>query len=129
MASSSSWTRVWSLRGGQSEESRHEVDVVVNAELQIEVLAQTLRHVRDARAHVAPVPGVGDVAAEDDHFPLLDLLGAGDQRHERRLADAVRADDADHAARWNVEGNVVERHGFAIAVGDVLNGHHRRAGG
>ena len=65
VASSSSLTRTLRSRGRQPEQPRHEVDVVVDAELEVEVLAQALRHVRDARADGAPVPDVGDVAAED----------------------------------------------------------------
>ena len=121
VASSSSLTRVWRSAARQPEEPRHEVDVVVDAELQVEVLAQPLRHVRDPRAHRAPVPDVGDVAVEDGHLALLHLLGAGDQRHQRRLADAVGADDADHDAARDVERDAVERDDLAVAVGDVLD--------
>ena len=53
------------LRGRQPEQPRHEVDVVADAELEIQVLPQALRHVGDARAHRAPVPDVGHVAVED----------------------------------------------------------------
>ena len=76
----------------------------MNAEFQVEVLAQTLGHVRDLRAHDASMSGISDVPIQDSHFPLLHLLGAGDQGHERRLADAVRADDADHAGRLEYRG-------------------------
>ena len=127
VASSSSLTRIRALRGRQSEEPRHEVDVVVDAELQIEVLAQALRHVRDPRAHGAPMPDVGDVPIEDGDLPLLHLLGSGDQGHERRLADAVGAHDADHDAAGNIERDAVERDDAAVAVGDVLDGNDRLA--
>ena len=128
VASSSSLIAVLALRGGQPEQLRHEVDVVVDAELEVEVLAQALRHVRDPRAHGAAMPDVGDVAVEDGHAPLLHLLGAGDQRHQRRLADAVGADDADHEAAGNIERDAVERDDLAVAVGDVLDGDDRLAG-
>src|SRR5215471_2720492 len=53
-----------SLPGGrEAEEARHEVDVVLNGELEVEVLAQPLRHVRDARADLAAVAPIGDVTA------------------------------------------------------------------
>ena len=119
VASSSSLTRVWRSVGRQPEELRHEVDVVADAELQIEVLAQALRHVRDPRAHGAPMPHVGDVAVQDGDLALLHLLGSGDQRHQRRLADAVGAHDADHDAAGNVERDAVERDDLAVAMGDV----------
>ena len=127
VASSSSLTRTVRSRGRQPEELRHEVDVVVDAELEIEVLAQALRHVRDPRAHRAPVPDVADVAVEHGHLALLQLLGAGDQRQQRRLADAVGADDADHDAARDVERDVVERDDLAVAVGDVLDRDDRLA--
>ena len=126
VAASSSVTRTRALGGRQPEQPRHEVDVVVDAELEIQVLAQTLRHVGDARAHRAPVPDVGDVAVEDGDRPLLHLLRPGDQRHQRRLADAVGADDADHDAGGDVERDAVERHHLLVAVGDVLDRDDRR---
>ena len=47
--------------------------------------------------------------------PWLDRAGAGDQRQQARLADAVRADQPDHAAGRQVEGDVVERQRLAVA--------------
>ena len=62
-----------------AEQLREEVDVLEDAQLEVEVLAQPLRHVGDARADGVAVAGVGDVAAEDVHLAGLDLLRAGDQ--------------------------------------------------
>ena len=44
------------------------------------------------------------------------LLLAGDHAEQRRLADAVRADDADDAARRQLEGEVVDQQPVAIAL-------------
>ncbi len=109
------------LGGREPEELRHEVDVVVDAELEIEILAEALRHVRDPRTHVAPVPDLPHVAAEHVDAALLQLLRSGNQSHQRRLADAVWTDDADHDPARNVERDVVERDGTAVAVSDVAN--------
>src|SRR5271157_5192243 len=68
---------------------------------------------------------ISDVAPQDDHLSLLDLLGPANQPHERRLADAIRTDQAHHAARWDVDGDVVQGDGAAILVG---HGPDRRHG-
>ena len=62
-----------------------------------------------------------DVAAEHHDRALLQPLRSGDQRQQRRLADAVGADDADHDARWDVERDAVERDDLAVAMRDVLD--------
>ena len=48
---------------------------------------------------------VGHVAAEHLDPPLLDLAGAGDQRHQTGLSHAVRADQSDHAAGRQIEAD------------------------
>ena len=112
---------------GKTEEPRHEVDVLLDAQLEIKVLAEALRHIGDARTSVAPVAGVGHIAVKRDHLSLLDRFRAGDQRHQCRFADAVGADDADHAAARNVEREIVDRHGLAVAMGDAFDGDGRSA--
>ena len=114
------------LRGGKAEQPRHEVDILPHAEFEIEILAEALGHVSDARASVAPVGRVGDVAAKHHHFALLHLLRADDQRQQRRFADAVGSDHADHAALRNVEREAVKRERRAIAMGHVIDRHDRR---
>ncbi len=94
VASSSCFTIACGAPPGEPEQPRHEVHVVVDAELEIEVLAQALRHVSDTRPDCAAMAQLADVAAEDRDLALLQLLRAGDQRHQRRLSDAVRAHDA-----------------------------------
>jgi len=111
----------------QPKQPRHEVDVVANAELEVQVLAQALGHVRDARVHGAAVSRVPDVPLEDGHLALLHLLGSGDQGHQGRLADAVGSHDPDHDAARDVERDVVERDHLAVAVGHALNANHRLA--
>ncbi len=58
----------------EAKELRHEVYVVVDAELQVQVLAEALRHVRDPGAHGAPVPHLPHVAAERVDLSLLHFL-------------------------------------------------------
>ena len=103
----------------------------------IEVLAQPLRHVGDARADGAAMGGVGDVAAQHLDAALLHRPGAGEERHQAGFADAVRADQAHHAIGGNIQAEAVQGERLAIAEGYVLNaddgghgsGAHGRGGG
>ena len=126
VARSSSFTVTFRSSADSPKSLRHEVDVVLNAQLQVEILPQPLGHVRDARPDGVSMLHVSDVAAEHDDLPLLHLLRPRDERHQRRLAHAVRADDADHHAAGDVERDAVQRHDLAVAMGDVPNGHHGR---
>ena len=51
--------------------------------------------------------------------PVWILPDAGEHAQQGRLADAVRADQADHLLRGNVEADIVERDGLAVALRDV----------
>ena len=62
------------LRRREPEEPRHEIDILVDAQLQIEILAEPLRHIGDARTSVAAMARVGHIAVERKHLPLLNLL-------------------------------------------------------
>ena len=67
-----------------------------------------------------------DRLAEHRHDALARLQLTGDQLHERRLARAVRAEQARHAGR-DVDADVVEADDLPVPLGDVLGGHDRRA--
>ena len=114
------------LSVGHAEEPGEEVDVLEDAELEVEVLAQALGHEGNAWAGGVAVGGLGHVAAEDADRARLDLLRAGDQAHERGLADAVGADQADHASGGDVEIQRVERAGGPVSVRDAADRYHRR---
>ena len=53
--------------------------------------------------------------------PLSGLLLAGQHARERRLAGAVRADDADDAAGRQLEGEVVDQKLSVIGLGEMLD--------
>ena len=55
-------------------------------------------------------------AVEHEDLTLLDLAHAGDERQQRRFADAIRPDHADHDARRNVDAQVVEGKPCAVSV-------------
>ena len=59
-----------------------------------------------------------------DHFAAVRLFLAGDQFKQRRLARAVRADDADDSAGGHGEAQVVDQHAVAKRFGDVLEFNH-----
>ena len=96
------------LGGGLPEQAAEELDVLADAEIGIEVLAEALRHVGDARADRGAVRGIGHVAAEHANLPGLDLPGAGNDGQQRRLADAVGPDQPDDAAGRKRERDGVE---------------------
>jgi len=46
------------------------------------------------------VRGIRDIAVQNADLPRLDLPHAGNEAQQGRLADAVGADEPDHAAGW-----------------------------
>ncbi|MCY1483927.1 hypothetical protein D9M68_175120 [compost metagenome] len=103
-----------------AEQAGEEVDVLEHRERRVEVLAEALRHVGDARADAPPVAGVAHVAAEHLDLAGLDDPRAGDQRQQAGLADAVRADQPDHAVGGNLQADRVDRAGLAIAQAHAI---------
>ena len=71
---------------------------------------------RDFLKSSAAMGAVGHVSVEHRDFAGLDLADAGDQREQRGLAHAVRADHPDHALGRNIEREVVERERLSVAV-------------
>ena len=59
-----------------------------------------------------------------DDFAAVRLFLAGDHAEQRRLAGAVRADDADDRARRHLEAQVVDQQAVAEALGHVLELDH-----
>ena len=86
------------LGTGLAEQAAEELDVLADAEIGIEVLAEALRHVGDARADGGAVRRHRRCRRRARDAPGLDLPGAGDEAEQRRLADAVGTDQPDHAA-------------------------------
>jgi hypothetical protein len=104
-----------------AEQPAEERQVLGNREIHVEIAAQTLGHIGDPGAHQPPVGGAGHVAPEGHDPPALDLAGAGDEPEQGRFAHPVRPDDAHHAPPGQFEGDAVEGHGLAVAVGDALD--------
>ena len=74
-----------------------------DAEVGIEVPAEPLRHVGDARADRAAMRAHRPCRRRAPRPGRWICAGAGDQRQQRRLADAVGTDQADHAAGRDIE--------------------------
>jgi hypothetical protein len=110
-----------------AEQAGEEVEVLGDRQRRVEVLAETLRHVGDARQDAPALAGVGQIDAEHLDAALLDGACAGHQRQQARLADAVRADQADHAAGRQVERHVGERGHLAVAQANALQARYRGA--
>ena len=113
------------LGAAVTEQPTEEVDVFPHAEVGIEVLSQALRHVGDARTDRAAMARIGHVAAQHFHPAVLDALGAGYEAQQRRLADAVGADQSDDAVGRNIERDPVEGDDVAISVADACEADNR----
>src|SRR5262245_18081413 len=77
-----------------SEQQGEELRVLVNRERGIQILAQTLRHIRNPGAYFAALPPIAHVAFEHLYGSALDDPSACNQRKCARFADAVRADES-----------------------------------
>ena len=113
---------------GLSEQPREKLDVLADAEIGIKVPAQSLRHVGDARADRAAVCRVRHVAAQYRDAAGLDPPRAGDDGKQRRFADAVGSDHADHATGRQVKRDGIERHRARVTLRDALQAGDRPAG-
>ena len=98
------------------EQPAEEIDVLKHAQRRIKIAAEALRHVGDARAQALEVRRCWPLAIEDDDLSALDRAHAGNERQQGRLADAVRADHADHLARRDLDGHIVERDRRPVTV-------------
>jgi hypothetical protein len=101
-----------------AEQAPEEFDILADAEVGIEVLAQPLRHIGDPRADRPAVAPIGHVAAQHGDASLLDAPRAGDQAEQRRLADAVGSDDTGDGPRLDRQRQPVRGENLAVAVGD-----------
>lgn len=116
-----------SLCGVVTEQAREELQVLLDGERRIQVLAQPLRHVGDARADEVAVRFACHVAAERFDGARLHGTRACDEREQRRFADTVRPDQPDHAVRRDVDGDAIERDRLAAVLErDVHDMNNRR---
>ena len=114
------------LGASLAEQPGEEVGVLEDRQRRVQVLAEPLRHVGDARAGFPAKARVCHVAAEHLDPPVLDAAGAGNQRQQTGLSNAVRADQPDHAAGWQIEADRIEGGYLAVAQANVSQSGHRR---
>src|SRR6516162_2040305 len=97
------------------------IDILKDAQGGIEVAAEALRHIGDTRPLCGAVRLVSHIAVKDRYMALLNSPNAGDQSQQSRLTDAIRTDQADHAASGDLNCNIVERYRCPVAMGNVLD--------
>ena len=106
---------------GLSEQAAKKLDILADAEVRIEVLAQSLRHVGDARADRGPMRWILHVAIEHEDVSGLDLPRAGNDAQQRRLSDPVGTDEPDHATGRKLERHRVEGDHGAVSLRDIFD--------
>jgi len=103
-------------RARVAEEPAEEVRVLEDGERRVEVAAESLRHVGDARRHGRAEPARRHVAAERLDGARLDRARARDEPEQRGLPDTVGTDQAHDAAGGHVEIHAVEGSRLAVAM-------------
>jgi hypothetical protein len=104
-----------------------ERDVVEQAHLRAQL--DVLERARQAEAGDRALRRAADVVAEERRAARRHRQRAGQQVEHRRLAGAVRADQADDLARIDVEADVVDGDQPAEALGRVAHRQDARAAG
>src|ERR1700760_275148 len=104
-----------------SEKATEEIDILVDGHRGVEILAEALRHVGDARLDMLALDAISQIGAKRRDPPLLDALHPSQDREQRRFADAVGTDQRHGAAFGYAEADIVERDGVAVTVPDRGN--------
>jgi hypothetical protein len=97
------------------------VNVFKDAECWIKISAKALGHIGNPADLRAPECFVGHISPEDYNLSFLNNPHACDEPKQCRLTGAVRADHSDHSASRDVQGNIVERKRFPVAMGNALD--------
>ncbi len=98
------------------EKPPEKIHVLKDRKAHVEVFPEPLRHVRDAGTDLISVADLGDIASENLDLPGLNLPDAGDDRHQGGFTDAVRSQEADHAAGRDVQLDGIKSQLFAVGV-------------
>ena len=107
------------LARGLAEQPAEKLDILADAKVRIEVLAEALRHVGDARAYRGAMGFRAHVAAKHLRFARLDAPGPRDNGQQGGLADTVRADEACHDPGRNSERDIVEGRNPLIVMAEM----------
>ena len=112
---------------GLREQLPKKVQVLEDAQLRIEILAQALGHIGDAWADGPAMAGIGHVATEHVDGAGLKLARARNQAQQGRFADAVGAEESDHAAGGDLHRHGIEGPRFPIEMRDPRHAHNHGA--
>ncbi len=112
-----------------AEQAAEEVEVLENAEVPIEVLAQSLRHVGRAGIDLCPVRRLRHRPAQYRDFACLHLACAREQPEQRRLAHAVRSNETHHPPGRQIQRDVIQREDVAIAMRHATETRDQKVGG
>jgi hypothetical protein len=114
---------------GHQAQAGEEVDVLLDGQVGVEVLAQALRHQADAVLDALGRGVAVQRGAEDLQRALLEAQHAGRGLHQAGLARAVRPDQAEDLAAPHFQVQALHRLGLAIALAKALRPQHQRRGG
>jgi len=95
--------------------------VLEDAQRRIKVAAETPWHVSDAGDLTGTVGPVGDVPIKYGDATLLNDPDPCNQPQQSRFTDTVRPDHSYHAARRQLDRNVIKSKRFSVAMRNVLN--------
>jgi hypothetical protein len=99
-----------------SEQAPEKIHIFSYRQRRIEIAAQALWHVSDAPAHPAAASRPCHIAAQHHDAPLLNPGSTDNQGQQRRLADAVRANESCNTRSRNSELRYIEHQRLAIAM-------------
>ena len=104
-------------------------DIAAGSDVHAQPVARVLMDDAPGRAHQAAALLLGDRvdierlrAAPEQHFALVGFVDAGEAAQQGRLARAGFADDAEHLARPEVEGDIGAADALAIEAADAVDG-------
>jgi hypothetical protein len=103
---------------GMAEQAGEKIDVLGHRERRVEIAAESLRHVGDARADAAAMTAAGHIAAQHLDAAGLQAARTCHQRQQARLADTIWADQSDDAAGREIEVDGIERGDGAVTQAD-----------
>ena len=111
-----------------AKQAGKKLQVFFDRQGRVEVFAQALRHIGNARAHSITVRLAAHVATQHVNFAFLQLACPRQQRQQAGFAHTIRPNQAHHDAGRNVQRQAPQCHGAAIAQVYVLKVGDRRLG-
>ncbi len=114
--------------GVLAKQATEKIQIFEDGQGGVQVLAQALRHVGNARANLTSMLGTGHIAVQHLHRTLLELSGPRDQGQQAGLANAIRTDQANHTVGRDVQGHIIQRADFTVVQAHLIELRHHRIG-